>query len=199
MTLAHTRAESSSSPPPPSSQLSSELRAAFRSGKTLGLRWRLEQLGALRQMLVEKEDELIDAIVQDLGKPRFEAYTTEVGFLLSEIDFTTKNLAKWMKPEKVKSSMVVQPAKSRVYRDPLGVALIIGAWNYPLGLAFGPLIGAIAAGNCVCLKPSEVSHHTSAVIAKLVPEYLDAECIRVVEGGIPETSALLEQKWDTIF
>lgn len=192
MTMANTT-------PSISNAVSDELRAAFRSGKTLGIRWRMEQLGKLKQMLVEKEDELIDAIVADLGKPRFEAYTTEIGFLISEIDYTCKHLASWMKPKKVKSSMVVQPAKSRIYRDPLGVALIIGAWNYPVGLAIGPLIGAIAAGNCVCLKPSEVAHHSSVVMAKLLPQYMDNECLRVVEGGVPETTALLEQKWDKIF
>ncbi len=185
--------------PSPGFQVVSELRTNFRSGKTRSLQWRLAQLDALKRMLIDNQEQIIDAIAADLGKPRFEAFTTEVGFLLTEIEHTQKHLAKWMKPTKVRSSMVVQPATSKIYHDPLGVALVIGAWNYPLQLSLGPVIGAIAAGNCVVVKPSEVSQNTSAIIAGLLPQYMDTECVRVVEGGIPETTDLLEQKWDYIF
>lgn len=183
----------------PGSQVVSKLRAAFKTGKTRSLAWRMEQLDALKRMLIDNQEHIIDAIAADLGKPRFEAFTTEVGFLLSEIEHTQKHLAKWMKPTKVKTSVVVQPASSRIYKEPLGVTLVIGAWNYPLQLSIGPAIGAIAAGNCVVVKPSEVSQNTSAIINGLLPQYLDSDCVRVVEGGIPETTDLLEQKWDYIF
>lgn len=188
-----------STSPSPGAQVVSELRTSFKSGKTRSLAWRLAQLDAMKRMLIDNQEHIIDALVADLGKPRFEAYTTEVGFLLSEIEHTIKHLAKWMKPTRVKSSMVVQPATSKIYHDPLGVALVIGAWNYPLQLSVGPAIGAISAGNCVVIKPSEVSQNTSTLIHALLPQYLDADCIRVVEGGIPETTDLLEQKWDYIF
>jgi len=192
-------ASAMNAPSSPGSQVVSELRTAFKSGKTRSLSWRMEQLDALKRMLIDNQEHIIDAIAADLGKPRFEAFTTEVGFLLSEIEHTQKNLAKWMRPTKVKSAVVVQPATSRIYKEPLGVTLVIGAWNYPLQLSIGPAIGAIAAGNCVVVKPSEVSQNTSAIIHGLLPQYLDSECVRVVEGGIPETTDLLEQKWDYIF
>ncbi len=176
-----------------------QLRAGFKTRKTRSLAWRLEQLEALKRMLIDCQEDIIDAIVADLGKPRFEAFTTEISFMLSEIDFTCKHLAKWMKPSRVRSSAVVQPASSKIYPEPLGVVLVIGAWNYPLALSIGPAIGAIAAGNCVVIKPSEVSANTSSILANLIPQYLDEDCIRVVEGGIPETTDLLEQKWNKIF
>jgi aldehyde dehydrogenase (NAD+) len=177
----------------------SELRASYKKRKTRSLSWRLEQLQGLKRMLIDCQEDLIDAIVADLGKPRFEAFTTEVAFLLSEIDHTCKHLEKWMKPTRVRSSAVVQPATSKVYPEPLGVVLVIGAWNYPLALSVGPAIGAIAAGNCVVIKPSEIAENTSAIIATLIPQYMDEDCVRVVEGGIPETTDLLEQKWNHIF
>jgi aldehyde dehydrogenase (NAD+) len=183
----------------PGATIVSELRASHRQRKTRSLAWRIEQLQAFKRMLIDCQEDLIDAIVADLGKPRFEAFTTEVSFLLSEIEHTCKHLAKWMKPTRVRSSAVVQPASSKIYCEPLGVVLVIGAWNYPLGLSMGPAIGAIAAGNCVVIKPSEVSANTSALLASLVPQYLDQDCIRLVEGGIPETTDLLEQKWNKIF
>jgi aldehyde dehydrogenase (NAD+) len=177
----------------------SELRASYRSRKTRSLEWRLDQLNAMKRLLIDCQEDLIDAIVADLGKPRFEAFTTEVAFLLSEIEHTCKHLHKWMKPTRVRSSAVVQPATSKIYPEPLGVTLVIGAWNYPLGLSLGPAIGAIAAGNCVVIKPSEIAENASAAMAALLPQYMDQDCVRVVEGGIPETTDLLEQKWDKIF
>ncbi len=181
------------------SQVVAELRASYRNSKTKSLGWRMAQLASLRRMLVENEESISSAIARDLGKPRFESYTTEISFLIAEIDHSRKHLAKWMKPTRVKSSLVVQPASSKIYKDPLGVVLVIGAWNYPLQLSLGPVIGAIAAGNCVVVKPSEVSQHTSEIMAGLMPHYMDQDCVRVVEGGIPETTELLEQKWDYIF
>jgi aldehyde dehydrogenase (NAD+) len=175
------------------------LRATFESGKTRPLAWRFQQLEALRRMLIDREDEILDALHLDVGKPRLEAWIAEVGFMVKEVGHTIKHLAAWTKPERVPTPVIIQPGRSEVHREPLGVVLVIGPWNYPFQLVMSPLVGAIAAGNTVVLKPSEVAPHTSALIARLVPQYLDPDAVAVVEGGIPETSALLEQRFDHVF
>jgi aldehyde dehydrogenase (NAD+) len=175
------------------------LRAAFASGRTRPIRWRLEQLAALARMVTEREAEIEAALAADLGKPALEAYTTEIAFTLAEIRLARRGLKRWMKPERAAVPLALKPGKGRIVKEPYGVALIIAPWNYPFGLVTAPLIGALAAGNCVLVKPSEVAPATSALLARLVPEYLDRDCVRVVEGGVPETTALLAERWDTIF
>jgi len=150
-------------------------------------------------MLVEREADFEAALHADLGKPGIESQITEIGFLLGEIDHTLAHLTKWMHPRKVNVPLVVQPASAKVILEPLGVVLVIAPWNYPLMLALSPVIGAIAAGNAAVVKPSEISPATSAAIAMLVPEYLDRRAVAVVEGGVPETTELLEQRFDHIF
>ena len=181
------------------SALVGRLRAHFQTGATQPLSWRLSQLEALEHFLMEREQDIFAALHADLGKPATEAFTSEIGITLSELRLARKKLAAWMKPERVRTSWVAMPGRSYVYREPLGVALIIGAWNYPVHLVVLPLVGAIAAGNCVVLKPSEVAPNVSALLAKWLPRYLDRKAIRVVEGGVPETTALLGEKWDHIF
>ena len=175
------------------------LRAHFATGVTKSLSWRLSQLDALQHFIMEREQDIVDALQADLGKPATEAFTSEIGIAISELRLARKKLASWMKPERVRTSKIAMPGRSYVYREPLGVTLIIGAWNYPFHLIVLPLIGALAAGNCVVLKPSEVSSNVSALIAKWMPKYLDRKAIRVIEGGVPETTALLREKWDHIF
>lgn len=175
------------------------LRAYFETGATKPLSWRLSQLDALEHFLIEREQDIEDALRADLRKPPTEAFTSEAGIALSELRLTRKKLASWMKPERVRTSKIAMPGRSYIYREPLGVTLIIGAWNYPLHLVLVPLIGAIAAGNCAVLKPSEVAPNVSALIAKWIPKYLDRKAVQVVEGSVPETTALLQQKWDHIF
>jgi len=175
------------------------LRAYFETGATKPLSWRLSQLDALEHFLMEREQDIEDALRADLRKPPTEAFTSEAGIALSELRLTRKKLASWMKPERVRTSKIAMPGRSYIYREPLGVTLIIGAWNYPLHLVLVPLIGAIAAGNCAVLKPSEVAPNVSALIAKWIPKYLDRKAVQVVEGGVPETTALLQEKWDHIF
>ena len=175
------------------------LRAHFATGVTKSLSWRLSQLDALQHFIMEREQDIVDALQADLGKPATEAFNSEVGIAISELRLARKKLASWMKPERVRTSKIAMPGRSYVYREPLGVTLIIGAWNYPFHLIVLPLIGALAAGNCVVLKPSEVSSNVSALIAKWMPKYLDRKAIRVIEGGVPETTALLREKWDHIF
>jgi aldehyde dehydrogenase (NAD+) len=175
------------------------LRAYFETGATKPLSWRLSQLDALEHFLMEREQDIEDALRADLRKPPTEAFTSEAGIALSELRLTRKKLASWMKPERVRTSKIAMPGRSYIYREPLGVTLIIGAWNYPLHLVLVPLIGAIAAGNCAVLKPSEVAPNVSALIAKWIPKYLDRKAVQVVEGSVPETTALLQEKWDHIF
>lgn len=175
------------------------LRRHFETGATKSLAWRRSQLDALEHLLLEREADFFAALRADLGKPTTEAFTSEIGVTLSELRFVRRNLRRWMRPERVRTSWVAMPGRSYIYREPLGVTLIIGAWNYPVQLVLLPLVGAIAAGNCVVLKPSEVSPNVAALLAKWVPKYLDPKAIQVVEGGVPETSALLREKWDHIF
>lgn len=175
------------------------LRATFNGGRTRSLDWRLEQLSRLRTMLVEREEELLAALLDDLGKPPTEAYATDIGFVTAEIDYVRKHLAKWMRPEKVWTPLLAQPGKARLHREPVGVVLIISPWNYPVQLLLTPLVGAIAAGNCAVLKPSEVAPNVSRVLSRIVPEYLDTDCVAVVEGAVPETTALLAERFDHIF
>ena len=175
------------------------LRDTFDSQLTRPLAWRRAQLLALRRLLVERETELADALQQDLGKHPTESHTTELGFTHNEIDFTLKHLAKWSRSAKVRVPLTLQPASARVTPQPLGVMLILSPWNYPVQLLLAPLCGALAAGNCVLLKPSELAPATSAALARWLPEYLDPDAVAVVEGGKDVTTALLRERFDHIF
>jgi aldehyde dehydrogenase (NAD+) len=176
----------------------SGLRKAFDSGTTRSLAWRREQLERFRTMLIDREAELAAALHKDLGKPRLEAFIGEIKFVQIEVEHALKNLRRWTRNESVSTPLSLQPAKSMIVREPLGVVLIIGPWNYPVQLVLGALVPAIAAGNCACLKPSELAPASSAAMARLVAQYLDTSCIQVVEGGVAETQALLGQKFDHI-
>ncbi len=180
-------------------RLVARLRGHFDSGATKSLRWRFSQLDALEHLLMEREGDILEALQKDLGKPETEALLSEVRMIVGEVRLTRKKLRSWMKPERVRTPLVAMPGRSYIYREPLGLVLIIAPWNYPFQTAVLPLVGALSAGNCAVLKPSEVAPHTSAVIAKWIPKYLDAEAVQVVEGGVAETTALLRQKWDHIF
>ena len=186
-------------PEGPAPSLVRALRGYFETGATRPLSWRLGQLDAIGHFLMEREKDIFAALAADLGKPATEAFGAEIGVTLTELRLSRKKLRSWMKPERVGTSAVAMPGRSHIYREPLGVTLIIGAWNYPLQLVLLPLVGAIAAGNCAVLKPSEVAPNVSALLAKWVPKYLDPKAVKVVEGGVPETTALLREKWDHVF
>lgn len=171
----------------------------FRSGSTRPLKFRIDALERLESLLTENKDSICDALFADLHKPKQETLISEVAVLLEEIRLTKRNLRSWMKPERRWTPLTLLPARSRTYFEPLGVVLIIGPWNYPLQLALAPLIGAIAAGNCAVIKPSELTPKTSNLIAALIRKYFAAEFVCVVEGGIAETTALLTEKFDHIF
>jgi aldehyde dehydrogenase (NAD+) len=179
--------------------LVAQLRRSFESGRTRSFEWRAEQLRQLRRMFDENEGRLLEALKSDLGKPAFEGVAVELGFTANEVTHAVKQLAGWMKPERARASMMVQPASARIIREPLGVVLIIAPWNYPINLSVSPLIGALAGGNCVVVKPSELAPASSAALAELLPRYLDRECVAVVEGAVPETSALLAERFDHVF
>lgn len=175
------------------------LRAAFASGRTKPLSWRRSQLRALRRLLTEQRLPLEEALKADLGKSPVEAHTTEIGFVVNEIDHTLKHLAAWLRPRRVPVPVFLAPAKARLVREPLGTVLIIAPWNYPVNLSLAPLVGALAAGNAALVKPSELAPATSALLAETVPRYLDSEAVAVVEGGVPESTALLDERFDHIF
>ncbi|MFJ8109009.1 aldehyde dehydrogenase family protein [Streptomyces sp. NPDC096132] len=175
------------------------LRAAFATGRTRPLSWRKAQLRALRTLLTDHRAEFAAALHADLGKSRTEAHLTETGFVVKEIDHTLRHLDRWLRPRRVPVPLTLAPARARTVREPLGTVLIISPWNYPLMLALAPLVGALAAGNCAVIKPSELAPATSALLAERLPRALDPEAVAVVEGAVPETTALLEQPFDHIF
>jgi aldehyde dehydrogenase (NAD+) len=177
----------------------SELRDAFAARRGQDAAWRFEQLRRFQTLIRENEDAILHALHQDLGRCNAESVVAETAYSLGDVDHALKNLSGWMAPERISTPMANQPGSSVVVREPLGVVLIVGPWNYPFQLLSGPLIGAIAAGNSVVLKPSEVSAATSALVARLVPAYLDASVVRVVEGGVDVATELLAERWDYIF
>lgn len=174
-------------------------RKYFESGATRSFRWRQSQLIALRSMMKEHAEDFYAALWEDLRRNRLEADWVDVKYITSEIDHVLAHLRRWMKPVSVSAPLVLTPSRAHVRFDPLGVGLIIGTWNYPVMLTLSPLIAAISAGNTAVIKPSEVSGATDEVIARLIPEYMDCNAFSVVRGGVPETTALLEQQWDHIF
>ena len=177
----------------------SSLRTTYYSGTTRPLSWRKQQLEALVRMMEDNEAAFSAALKADLGKPDVEGFITDIAFVTSEVKAMIKNLKKWNKPQRVPTPIVAMPAKSQLIPEPLGVVLVIAPWNYPIQLLLVPAAGAIAAGNTVVMKPSEVSAETSALLAQLVPQYLDTSAVALVEGSVPETTALLDQHFNHIF
>ncbi len=180
-------------------QLVSQQRTYFNTHKTKDLKFRLAQLNKLDALLKSNEKLLYKAIYLDFKKSEFDTYVSELALLYHDIKDAKKNLRKWAKIKRVKTNMLNFPAKSYIIPEPLGVCLVIGAWNYPYQLSLAPVIAAMSAGNTVIIKPSELSSNTSAAMAKLINKNFNPNYIKVVEGGIPETTNLLNQKFDKIF
>jgi len=181
------------------SEMTDDLRTCFLSGKTRDVQFRKEQLKNLQRMYNDNVDAFCSALKEDLSKPRQESILLEINVLKDDITYTLNHIDEWVKPERVPKNMVTMFDTPMIYHDPYGIVLVMGAWNYPLLLPMQPVSGAIAAGNCVIIKPSELSPATSNVLARLVPKYLDKECYKVVEGDVNFTTALLQQKFDYIF
>ena len=156
-------------------------------------------LTKLRSEILEKEDAIYDALYKDFKKSTFEAYFSEVGIVISEIDYTLKHIDSWSKPKKIRAALLNFPSKDYIYSEPYGTVLVIAPWNYPFQLAIAPLIAAIAAGNTVVLKPSEHTSHTSQILEDILNAVFIPEHVKVVQGGVPETTLLLKERWDYIF
>jgi aldehyde dehydrogenase (NAD+) len=198
-TEVQTASEQDEGVPEHAGELVARLRATFRSGKTKPLSWRREQLAEIVRMLDEHEAEFVQALHDDLRRPAIEAYSADLGNTKGEVKRILKRLGSWTKPKNVIPPMPAQPGRGRIVPEPLGVALIIAPWNYPVNLLLQPLAAAIAAGNAVVLKPSELAPATTELLLRLVPQFLDTDAIALVHGGVPETTALLEQRFDHIF
>lgn len=174
-------------------------KAFFATQETKSLHFRMRTLKKLYQLIIDNEEAFYDALKKDLYKSRYEAYMTEIGLTLSEITYFLKNLKKLSKIKRVKTPLTQFMAKSYIYKEPYGVVLIMSPWNYPVLLSLVPLIGAIAAGNCVILKPSETSKNTSNLLTKLINNNFSSDFITVIEGGVEVSQELLVHKFNYIF
>lgn len=171
----------------------------FSSGRTRDISFRKEQLKRLRATVVGREREIYDALQKDLGKPELESYIGEFAIVVREIDYAMRHIDSWSRPRRVGVPLAFFPAINYVLPEPYGVVLIIGTWNFPIHLTLVPLIGAIAAGNCVVLKPSPVAPASSALVTRIIEETFDPAFVASIEGGAETAQALLEEKFDYIF
>ena len=175
------------------------LREVVTSGATRDLGWRRSRLAGLRALVVEHEVALTEAVRADVGKPHLEVRLTELSFVVREIDLLLANLARWTAPRRVGLPMTHLPGSAHVQLQPKGVVLVIGPWNYPVQLLLTPLAGVLAAGNTAVVKPSDLTPRVAALLAELLPRYLGRDAVEVVVGGVPETTALLRERFDHIF
>ena len=175
------------------------LAGTFRTGRTRSPAWRTEQLQGIERMVTGHEAELLGAMAEDFGKPRFEAWMTDLMPVVAEAAHARRHLGRWMRPRLVWPGRANLPGRSWTVAEPKGTVLIIAPWNYPVQLALAPLVAAVAAGNTVVVKPSELAPATSAALARLVPQYLDPEAVAVVEGGVDVATRLLDLPFDHLF
>lgn len=177
----------------------SDQKIFFNAQKTKGVSSRLMHLKALKSEIISNEQAIYHALKLDFKKSEFESFISEFGIVISQLNLVIKNLTNWVKPESVKSSILTFPSRDYIYKDPYGSILIIAPWNYPFLLAIEPLIMAVAAGNTVVLKPSELTKNTSQLITKIVQKVFPKEYVASIEGGVETSTELLAQKWDYIF
>ncbi|KAM3932806.1 aldehyde dehydrogenase family 3 member B1-like [Leptodactylus fuscus] len=175
------------------------LRSCFQKGKTRPLQFRISQLEALSTFLEENKAQILECLKKDLNKPPFEVEISELSMVKSEINLALNNLSSWTKDEHVSKNLVTALDSAFIRKEPLGVVLIIAPWNYPIHLSLIPLVGAIAAGNCAVLKPSEMSQNTEKLLADVLPRYMDKDSLAVVRAGVEKIADLLENKFDYIF
>ncbi|MBS2968177.1 aldehyde dehydrogenase [Metabacillus sp. KIGAM252] len=180
-------------------QIIKEQQTYFAAQKTKNISFRMEQLKKLKNGVKKHEQAIAEALALDLNKSELEAYSTEIGILYEEINFTLKRLRNWAKPKKVRTALTHTGSRGYVIQEPFGAVLIIAPWNYPFQLALSPLVGAIAAGNTAVIKPSELTPNVSALIKKILQEQYPASYIAAAEGGVATSQALLEQPFDYIF
>ncbi|MEY4630079.1 MAG: hypothetical protein RIQ81_199 [Pseudomonadota bacterium] len=175
------------------------LREFFATGATRDVDWRKAQLRQLKKTIKAHEPAINEALRADLGKSEFESFTSEIGFLYEEINVALRSLDEWAAPRHVPTPIVITPARSYVRMEPLGVVLVIATWNYPFHIAIAPLVAAISAGNCVVVKPSEVSSRTSEVVAAVIREAFLPGFVSCAQGGPEVTTKLLNERFDHIF
>src|ERR1700757_2477491 len=180
-------------------KLVARLRQTFSTGKTRSVEWRRAQLRALEKMIAENEPAIADALAKDLDRSPFEAWLADSATTAGEARYAAKHLKKWMRRKYRRLELAQLPGRGWVEYEPYGTGLIIGAWNYPFYLTLGPAVGAIAAGNTVLLKPSEIAPASAALMAELVPRYLDSDAIAVVEGDGAVSQELIAQGFDRVF
>ncbi|MGM0641976.1 MAG: aldehyde dehydrogenase [Thermotogota bacterium] len=176
-----------------------KMKNYFDSNTTKDIDFRIEQLKKLKQIILENEEFLMTALKRDLNKSFFESFETEIGYTIKELSYIIKNLKKWSKPKKVKTSLINFYGKSYIHHEPFGVSLVISPWNYPFQLTISPIIGSIAAGNCTAVKVSEFSPNTSEALAKIINENFDENFLYVFQGEAEVAKELLENKFDYIF
>jgi len=193
MTAEHTRTKVEIQP------MLQAQRAFYRSGETRRVVYRIKALKALKKTIQGLEKQIYEVLAKDLHKPVFETYTSEIGMIYEDINLMVKNLRKWTTPKLAQTGLANFPGRSYTYAEPFGTTLIIGAWNYPLQLTLVPLVGAIAAGNCAIVKPSELAPASSAMVARIIRESFEESHVAVVEGGGEASQALLAEKFDFIF
>lgn len=180
-------------------KLLKQQQSFFKTSKTRDINYLKSTLKVLKNEILLNEKNICDALTNDLKKPAFETYLTEISVVISEIDLALKNLSKWSKPKRVRPSLLNFPSSDYIYSEPYGNVLIIAPWNYPFQLTIAPLVAAFVAGNTVVLKPSELSPHTSKLVEEILVKVFNKEHVTVIQGGIPETTALLAEKWNYIF
>ncbi|MEG0470955.1 MAG: aldehyde dehydrogenase [Solibacillus sp.] len=180
-------------------QMIEDQRAFYFTRATKEVEFRKQQLVQLKESIKKHEHQVIEALASDLRKSEFEAFATEIGIVYDSISYFLKNLDSWMKPELVKTPIQFQPGKSYIVREPYGVVLIIGPFNYPFQLIMEPLIGAIIGGNTAIVKPSEAAVHTAAIVKTIIEETFHENYVRVVEGEKDEVTALIHAPFDYIF
>lgn len=174
------------------------LVSTFKSGRSRNYDWRVAQLQGIRKLVDENKEEICQAVMADLGRPKMEAFLGELTAVIGEVDVALDNLRSWMEPESVATPLTQRPGYSEVVREPKGVVLAISPWNFPIALPLDSLVAILAAGNCCLMKPSEISPRSEELIKRLLPRYVDPEAVIVVTGGVAETTALLKLRWDHI-
>ena len=181
-----------------SASVLADLRRVFATGRTRDLEWRLKQLRGIERFVGEREAEIAAALAEDLGRPPAEAWLGDIASTKGEAVYARKHVKKWMRRRRVSLPLAQLPGRGWVQYDPLGVVLVIGPWNYPLYLSLAPLVAAVAAGNCAVIKPSELAPATSELLARLLPQYVDPQAVRVIEGDAAVTQELLAAGFDHV-
>src|SRR5690606_4138584 len=176
-----------------------EQKEYFSTQETKSISFRKTLLKKLKSEIIRREKEVCNALYADFKKPEFESLVTETQFVLAEITELIKNIKRWSKPERIAPSLVNFPSTDKIYKEPYGNVLVISPWNYPFQLAMAPLAAAVAAGNTVVLKPSELTPHTSKIISEIIRTVFNTDHVTAVEGGVETSQALLKESWDYIF